>query len=140
MATEETRKLAQRYLDTLNRVLSTGNLDLLDNIATADFIEHGAGVGLDSWKKNVAASRSAFPDSQLTANAILADGDKAAIHATLRGTNLGELYGMPPTGKAISIDFIDIVRFQNGLAAERWMIADAMGMMTQLGVMPEPGS
>ncbi|RIK14574.1 MAG: hypothetical protein DCC52_19535 [Chloroflexi bacterium] len=71
---------------------------------------------------------------------MLADGDKAAIHATLRGTNLGELYGMPPTGKAISIDFIDIVRFQNGLAAERWMIADAMGMMTQLGVMPEPGS
>jgi predicted ester cyclase len=91
-------------------------------------------------EKNVAASRSAFPDSQLTAKAILADGDKAAIHATLRGTHLGELEGMPPTGKAISIDFVDIVGFQNGLAAERWMIADVMGMMTQLGLMREPGA
>lgn len=140
MSTEETRQLAHKYLDVLNRVLRTGEVDLLDGIGTADFIEHGGGVGLASWKQNVAGSRSIFPDSQLIATAILADGDKAAIHATLRGTHLGDGLGMPPTGKEISIDIVDIVRFQDGMAVERWAVGDEMGMMRQLGLIPEPGA
>ena len=139
MATEETRQLAQNYLETLNRVLGTGEVDLLDGIATADFVAHGAGVGLDSWKQNVVGSRSFFPDAQLIAKAILADGDKAAIHSTLRGTHLGEMNGIPPTGKQISIDIVDIVRFQDGMAVERWVLGDEMGMMRQLGLMPATG-
>jgi len=140
MSTEETRQLAHKYLDVLNRVLNTGDLDLLDGIAAADFIEHGSRPGLASWKQNVAASRAIFPDGQLIARVILADGDKAAIHATMRGTHLGEMDGIPPTGKEVTVDFVDVVRFQSGMAVERWMVGDEMGMMRQLGVIPAPGA
>lgn len=50
MSTEETRQLAHNYLDVLNRVLRTDDVDLLDGIATADFIEHGSSPGLAKWK------------------------------------------------------------------------------------------
>ena len=48
--------------------------------------------------------------------------------------------GIPPTGKEVAVEFIDIVRFQGGLAVERWMVGDEMGMMRQLGVIPAPGA
>lgn len=140
MSTEETRRLAQNYLNTLNRVLNTRDFDLLATIATADLIDHGAGVGLDSWKAMTARTLSMFPDAQLVAEAILADGDMAAIRGVLRGTHLGDGMGVPPTGKAVAVDFVDIVRFQSGLAAERWLLSDGVSIMQQLGLGPEPGA
>ncbi|MCC7165747.1 MAG: ester cyclase [Anaerolineae bacterium] len=74
------------------------------------------------------------------AKAILADGDKAAIHATLRGTHPGQMGDIPPTGKEIAIDIVDIVRFQDGMAVERWAVGDEIGIMRQLGLMPEWGA
>ena len=140
MSTEETRKLALNYLNVLNRVLSTRDFDLLATIATADLVDHGVGVGLESWATMAAATLSVFPDAQLSAEAILADGDTAAIRGVLRGTHLGEGMGIPPTGKAVALNFVDIVRFQDGLAAERWLFSNDRELMQQLGMAPEPGA
>lgn len=140
MSTEETRKLALNYLNVLNRVLSTRDFDLLATIATADLVDHGVGVGLESWAAMAAATLSVFPDAQLSAEAILADGDTAAIRGVLRGTHLGEGMGIPPTGKAVALNFVDIVRFQDGLAAERWLFSNDRELMQQLGMAPEPGA
>jgi predicted ester cyclase len=47
--------------------------------------------------------------------------------------------GMPATGKSVDVDGIDILRFgDNGLAHEHWGVFDALGMMQQLGLVPEP--
>jgi predicted ester cyclase len=46
--------------------------------------------------------------------------------------------GHPPTGKSIDLDVIDIVRVQDGLVVEHWGIADQLGMMAQLGLLPSP--
>ena len=56
------------------------------------------------------------------------------------GTHQGEFMGLPPTGKRIEVDAIDIVRIRNGQLAEHWGVFDAMLMMQQLGAIPEtPG-
>lgn len=47
---------------------------------------------------------------------------------------------IPPTGKEIAIDIVDIVRFQDGMAVERWAVGDEIGIMRQLGLMPEWGA
>lgn len=140
MSTEETRKLALNYLDVLNRVLSMRDFNLLATIATADLVDHGAGVGLESWATMAAGTLSVFPDAQLSAEAILADGDTAAIRGILRGTHLGEGMGVPPTGKTVALNVVDIVRFQDGLAAERWLFSNDRELMQQLGMAPEPGA
>ncbi|HNR84929.1 ester cyclase [Ottowia sp.] len=138
MSTEATRLLAQNYLDVLNRALSTRNFDLLATIAATDLIDHGAGVGLESWAKIAAMTLDAFPDAQLSTVGILADGDMAAIRSVLHGTHLGDALGFPATGKAIALNVVDIVRFQDGLAAERWLFSSDREMMEQLGMAPAP--
>lgn len=140
MSTEETRRLAQNYPNTLNRVLNTRDFDLLATIATADLIDHGVGAGLDNWKAMTARTLSVFPDAQLSAETILADGDMAVIRGILRGTHLGDGMGFPPTGKTVAIDVADIVRFQDGLAAERWLFVDERSLMQQLGMASQPGA
>lgn len=140
MSTEETRRLAQNYLEVLNRAMRTQDFDLLATIASTDLVDHGVGVGLESWATMAAGTLSVFPDAQLSVEAILADGEMAVIRGVLRGTHLGDGMGIPPTGKAIALNFADIVRFQSGLAEERWLFSSDRELMQQLGMTPEAGA
>ena len=82
--------------------------------------------------------RSAFPDFKATIEHLIAEGDKVVLHMTWTGTQKGEFMGIPPTGKSISINVIDIVRIADGQVVEHWGIMDQMAMMQQLGVIPAP--
>lgn len=69
---------------------------------------------------------------------VLPSGDKVVARVRMTGTHEGELMGMPPTGRRVDVQLIDIVRFSDdGLAREHWGVFDAMAMMQQLGVVPE---
>lgn len=57
-----------------------------------------------------------------------------------RGTHKGELMGVPPTGKRVTVTDVHIERVANGKIVERWVGFDAMGMMQQLGAIPSPQS
>jgi predicted ester cyclase len=45
--------------------------------------------------------------------------------------------GIPPTGRRMSINVIDILRVADGKFVEHWGVSDMMGLMQQLGVSPE---
>ncbi len=47
--------------------------------------------------------------------------------------------GIPPTGQAVAIGLIDIVRLVDGKVVESWSVADDLGLLQQLGVIPSPG-
>ena len=81
---------------------------------------------------------SAFPDTQMTVEDELADGDKVATRWTATGTHTGELMGIPPTGKQVTVTGMDINRLVGGKIVEHWGEFDQMGMMQQLGVVPAP--
>ena len=55
---------------------------------------------------------------------------------TWSGTQQGEWMGMPPSGKRMSINVIDIFRAADGKLVEHWGLTDGMTMMQQLGAMP----
>jgi len=63
-------------------------------------------------------------------------GDVVWTRNRARGIHTGSVMGNPPTGKAIEVDVIDILRFEDGIAVEHWGIADQLGMMQQVGAMP----
>jgi predicted ester cyclase len=65
------------------------------------------------------------------------EGEQVVTRWTGRGTNTGELLGMPPTGKEITIRGITYGRIVDGKAREAWIIWDTLAMMQQLGVIPE---
>ena len=84
--------------------------------------------------------RQAFPDSYSAIEVMIAEGDKVATRKTFYGTHQGEFMGIPPTGRQVSIALIDIVRVADGKVMEHWSMGDSLGMMQQLGVIPQPGN
>ena len=67
----------------------------------------------------------------------IAEGDLVVTRWTGKGTHDGELMGMPPTGKWVEVDGVAIDRISGGKIVESWNCFDALGMMQQLGAIPE---
>jgi steroid delta-isomerase-like uncharacterized protein len=126
-----------------DEVLSQGKLDAIDEIIADDYVEHQAFPGLTPDKEGLRAFvtmfRDAFPDLSVDTVAVVAEGDEVWGHCIMSGTHTGEFMGIPPSGKKFSAPSIDRVRLRDGKAVEHWGVSDDMGMMTQLGVIPEMG-
>ena len=82
---------------------------------------------------------SAFPDYHSTVEDQIAEGDEVVTRFSSQGTHQGEFLGIAPTGNRVRVTGIDIARVEEGKIVESWSEADMLGMMTQLGVIPEPG-
>ncbi len=142
MRGEELKAIARREVD---EIFTAGDLAVVDELYAADYIGHDptrpepirgpAGV-----KEQVSGYRTAFPDLQLTADEIVAEGDLVVTRWTGRGTHTGELMGIAPTGKEVTVSGITIARLANGKIAEEWELMDALGMMVQLGAVPQPAT
>jgi predicted ester cyclase len=83
--------------------------------------------------------REAFPDFHDSIDIQIAEGDLVATRFTSRGTHRGTFMGAEPTNKELSWTGISIDRIVEGRIVESWANWDMMGMMQQLGVVPEPG-
>jgi predicted ester cyclase len=82
--------------------------------------------------------RSAFPDAHVTYEELIPSGDTVVGRWSATGTHTGQLPGVPPTGKPISISGITIYRIRKGRIAESWEQLDLLGMWEQLGVVTLP--
>jgi predicted ester cyclase len=134
---------AQQNQEVLQRVIeegfNKGNYQALDSLFAPDYREHQFGLKqtLAGLKEDIQWLRTAFPDLHLTIEDMVADGDKVWIRMKASGTNLGPLAG-PPTGKPMTIDVMDVCRFENGKIVEHWGIPDRFAQMAQLGLLPKP--
>ena len=68
---------------------------------------------------------------------MIAEGDKVVTRFTMRGTHQGEFMGIPSTGKHVSVTGIGIDRIKDGNFVESWMNEDNLGLMQQLGAIPQ---
>jgi len=129
----------RRFFEMVN----SGDIDRLIDLFADDFVEHegmpGMPTGREGTRQLFKMMSAGFPNMKWDPQDILVDGDKAVARVQLTGTNDGEFMGMPATGKSVSVQVIDIVRFgEDGLAREHWGVFDQMAMMTQLGAVPGP--
>jgi predicted ester cyclase len=93
----------------LYEVIVGGNLALMDELVAPDFINHnvvGTGeashaVGVENFRQEILALRSALSDIVIDEIHLLADGDYVIAHIRSRGSNTGEFAGIPPTGKLV---------------------------------------
>ena len=126
-------------------LINSGDLDGFIDLFAEDFVEHESVGDLppnrEGTKQLFMMMRAAFPDMNWEPEDIIADREKAVARVRFTGTNDGEFMGMPATGKSVSVQVIDIVRFgDDGLAREHWGIFDQMSMMAQLGMVPGPSA
>jgi steroid delta-isomerase-like uncharacterized protein len=138
---EENKALVRRQEEEL---FSCGNLDAADEIYAPDYVGHDPSNpedvrGLQAAKQAAAEYRQAFSDLRVTVEDLIAEEHKVAARLRVRGTHLGELDGIAPTGRRVDCSGIVISRIEEGKIAEDWANFDDLGMMRQLGLKPEPG-
>ena len=119
-----------------------GNLAVADELIAPTYMHHDAstpdaGRGPESEKKRVTLYRTAFPDFRLTIEDLIAEGETIVARWACRGTHQGDLNGIAPTGKQFVISGVSIMRLAGGKFTEGWINWDAMGLMQQLGALPE---
>ena len=136
----ETQNLAvmQRYYE---EVVNQGNLAVADEIFTSDYISHHNDPahlppGPPGVKAFVGITRVGFPDLRLTVDQIFAEGDQVASMWTMQGTQTGEWFGTPPTGKQARWSGVVITRFAGGKISEDWYNFDQLSLLMQLGIIP----
>jgi predicted ester cyclase len=138
--TEENKTLFRR---TYEELLNQGNLEVAEDLVSPDFINHEARPGRDrgpeSMRGLATMLRTAFSDLHLAIEELVSEGDIVAGRLTMSGTHEGPLMGTPPTGRSVRQDHMHFVRFRDSKTVEHWGVRDDLGMMQQLGVMPEPG-
>ena len=90
----------------------------------------------DGMKQLFTMLHEAFPDLHPTIHDQIGEGDKVVTRKTLHGTHQGELIGIPPTGKQVAIEVIDILRVEDGKLVDHWAVVDQLGLMQQIGAIP----
>ncbi len=136
----QNKALTKRFFEAWN----TRDLDAFDEIIAPDAVDHDPQnpfremPGPAAAKRSAEMYHSAFSDARFNVHDQLAEGDFVVTRWTGTGTQDGELMGIPPTGKWVEIAGITIDRIVGGKIAESWTCFDTLGMMQQLGAVPEP--
>lgn len=134
MSNEQVRAVLVRYYD---EIWNQGRLEVCDELIAPDYVNHSAPLpdlpgGPVGLKQTVAAVRRTFPDVHYT----IEDWDKAALRATMRGTQCGEFLGVAPTGRTIQVQEIQIEHLRGGQIIAHWHQIDDLGLQRQLGLPP----
>lgn len=129
----ENQEAVRRFM---TEAFGGGNLSVVDEMISPDFIEHQPGMrsgDREGVKRLIGYLHQALPDLTYTFEDMIASGDTVWARVHAHGTHLGTFMGLAPTGRAITVELIEINRFQDGKVVEHWGITDRLAAMEQLG-------
>lgn len=120
-----------------------GNVDVIDQYVARGYVGHDSAEaepirGPAGVRTNFGRYKAGFPGGALTVDDQISAGDKVATRWTGRGTHSGEIAGIAPTGKEVTVTGLTISRLEGGKVVEQWTTWDTLGMLVQLGAIPEP--
>jgi steroid delta-isomerase-like uncharacterized protein len=121
----------------VNEVFNTGNLAVIDQVASADLYVYYPQAdaplyGLEQVTRTFSRARAAFPDAYFMIEESIAAGDHVVNRWTGRATHTGMFWGIAPTGRLVTWSGVTIYRLVAGKIAEIWIYADALGLRQQL--------
>jgi steroid delta-isomerase-like uncharacterized protein len=138
MSAEQNKAVVRRF----NEAFNAGDLDGAIAVFAPNAVVHNSGapdpLNLEGFKQFGGVFLSAFPGGKLTIDDMIVEGNKVVTRVTYRGTHTGDLMGIPPTQKQVTVSAMIIDQFADGKIVETWRLFDQMGMMQQLGVIPAP--
>lgn len=139
MDTAGNKDLARRLYTLINE----GRVDQVANLISPDYIEHdplpGQGFGQEGVLDRFSVITTALAP-HFTVEDLITEGDRIVVRWTNRGTHVGEFAGIPATGRAFTIAGIDIYRVADEQLCEHWHVIDQLGMLAQLGLLPQPAA
>ena len=85
----------------------------------------------------IAMMRGGFPYIQWTLEEMVVEPTKVAARFTMRGLHQGAFMGVPPTGRTIAVQALNIYHLSNGQIVREYGQPDMMGLMQQIGALPQ---
>ena len=132
----ENEAVVRRFYEQMNNERKN---DLAEELFTEDHVMHDpqvpAGVGPQGMVDVVSVYQTGV-EGHWAIEELFSAGDKVIVRWTGSGTHVGEVNGIPPTGKKLAIDAISIHQLRGGKIAETWEVWDTLGFLQQIGVVP----
>lgn len=143
MSIEQNKATIHRFLEAQKQ----GDIEAMLSFWSTTPTNHGEPVSLDVMRMIFTALQTAFPDRQWEVKEMIGEGDLIALRLKVSGTHQGApaigieagplLQQIVPTGRAYSIDHMHFFRMADDKIAEHWAVRDDLGLLEQLGGLPE---
>jgi steroid delta-isomerase-like uncharacterized protein len=138
-----TPESSKQLMNTFLKFINTADKNLAKEIVSQDAIFHIPGQqepmqGPDGYLAIIGMMRSGFSDIQWTLEDSVAENDKVAARFIMHGTHNGAFMGVPPTGKKIKVQAMNLYRFSDGKIIEEFGQPDMLGLLMQIGAVPAP--
>jgi len=142
MTLEENKALVRRFNE---EAFDDGDVSASERYLASDFLNHVSGKrGIEDMQRVIRYVRSAFSDGRVEVDQEVAEDDLVVQLITSTGTHTGDVLHTPwgpiaPTGRHVSWQSVRIYRVVDGKIAEHWAVRDDLGLLRQLGVLPQAG-
>jgi steroid delta-isomerase-like uncharacterized protein len=113
MTIEDNKAIIRKWIEAWMR----GDLSSLETIFAQNYTVNGVRIGIEGVMQAVKFLHSAFIDMSFELNDMVAEEDKVVARWKVQGTHIGELMGVPPTGKQLELHGINIYRIVDGKIA-----------------------
>ncbi|MGH3071083.1 MAG: ester cyclase [Gaiellaceae bacterium] len=115
-----------------------GDTEGLREILSPDFVIHTPEDyrGPEGLQEMAAPFKAGLPDLRITIDAQFADGDYVATRFRAQGTHNGDLFGVPASGREVTVYGITVSCCRDGRIEEEWEQLDALGALQQVGALP----
>jgi len=129
------------YMLKFTEFINTASEKLAEELVAVEAIFHVPGHleplrGPQGYLSIIGMMRNGFPDIQWTLEELIAEQDKVAARFTMRGTHDGMFFGVPPSGKKISVQAMNFYRFSDGKIVDERGQPDLLGLLQQIGAVP----
>ena len=137
---EENKQLLRRQYED---VWANGNADVLDKTCSHDVVFYGLpttdrSADIRAFKDFIGTCSRAFSDLKNDVEDVIAEGDRVVVRSTLSGTHDGDPFlEADASDSEVEVAVTTIFRIERGKIAEAWMCFDTMGLLQQIGAMPE---
>jgi predicted ester cyclase len=139
---DEVKATALKFIESIN----AWDLDAARAVCDIpNYVEHNpawGAIGFDGTIQTYEMIRASLPDLTFVPDTdlLVAENDRVVVRGTVKGTHTAApLFGVPASGKALEWTGIDISRVTDGKITERWLCADILRLMTELGLVPGGG-
>lgn len=143
MSVDENKTIACRFLE---EIWNNADLAVLDEVVSDDYVGHDpsapSGVlrGREALKDVMRQVHAGLPGVRITIDEVLGEGDRTAVRFTVHGTHQGELFGVPASGRQVTVESILMQRHANAKIVEAWLVRDMLGLLQQIGAIPTQGA
>jgi predicted ester cyclase len=138
MTPDAMKELYRRYIA---EVWIAHRPETMEQFFTADHLDldapPGQAQGLEELRRIIKHFQAAFPDCTVAIDDLFVDGETLIALITFSGTHHGVFFDIPPTGRAVRVGQIHVLRLRDGKFAVHRGKSDDLLMLRQIGVIPE---